>query len=251
MTAGARPPSPHHAIPFPQLVRSVARLVDADAFPHDPPLVVIPTERPVHRLGFALQPDPGLAAWAAAERLDALFLHRPWGVEDAGLPGGVGVLASHHGFDARMTIGVHLRFARAMQMRDIHPLGDDPRAAPGMVGSVADADEAAVIARITNVFGGVEEVVPNGAPRIHRIAIVNAMTDALVRQAAARGAELYVTGQIRHPARRALTETGMAAIGIGHQRSEEYALRTLAEALEEAFPGRIIHRFRADGAVPA
>jgi putative NIF3 family GTP cyclohydrolase 1 type 2 len=225
----------------------VARLVDADAYPDDPPLVVILTERPVHRLGFALQPDAGLAAWAADERLDALFLHRPWGVQDAGLPGGVGVLASHHGFDARMTIGIHPRFAHAMEMRDLHPLGD----APGMVGSVADADADAVIARITNVFGGVEEVVANSAPRIRRIAIVNAMTDALVRQAAARGADLYVTGQIRHPARRALAETGMAAIGIGHQRSEEYALRTLAQALEAALPGRINLRFRADGAVPA
>lgn len=250
MTAGARPPSPHLAVPFPDLAACVARRVEADAFPGDPPLIVIPTDRPVARLGFALQPAPGLAAWAAARQLDAIFLHRPWGVKDAGLPGGVGVLASHRGFDERMTIGANPALAQALEMRDLEPLDAGGRAA-GMIGRAGPTDAGLVVARVARLLGGVEEVVPNGAPHLHRIAIVNAMTDALVRHAAARGADLYVTGQLREPARRALAETGLAAIAIGHQRSEEYALRTLAALLAESFPGRLLTFFHADAAVPA
>ena len=250
MTSGAGPPSPEPAVPFPELAARVARLVDADAFPDDPPVAFIPADHPVRRLGFALQPGPGLAAWAASERLDAVFLHRPWGVEDAGLANGVGVLASHRGFDERMTIGANPAFARALEMRELEPF-DAPVRAAGMIGRAPMTDAGVVIARITQTVGGVEEVVPNGAPHIRRIAVVNAMTDALVRQAAARGADLYVTGQIREPGRRALAETGLAAIAIGHRRSEEYALRTLAALLAESFPGRLLTFFQPDGAVPA
>jgi putative NIF3 family GTP cyclohydrolase 1 type 2 len=250
VTHGGPVPPPRAAVPFAELAAAVAQAVDAHAFPDDPPVVFIPTDRPVARLGFALQPAPGLAAWAVSERLDAIFLHRPWGVEDAGLPGGVGVLASHHGFDARLTIGAHPRFAHALQMHDVEPFGA-PGDAPGLTGRATITDAALVLARIREIFGGVEEVIPGGAANIHRIAIVNAMNDARVRQAAALGADLYVTGQIRHPARNALAETGMAAIGIGHRRSEEYALRTLAGALAEAFPARLATVIHPGGAVPA
>lgn len=250
MTARDSPDPPLPAVPLRELAGRIALLVDAQAFPDDIPTIFIPGGRPVARLGFALQPAPGLAAWAVSERLDAIFLHRPWGVEDADLPRGLGVLASHRGFDARMTIGTNPRFASEMEMRDLQPLGDADRA-PGMIGSVGVTDADLMIARIAEVFGGVEEVVPNGAPHITRIAIVDAMTDAVVRQAAARGAGLYLTGQIRHPARRALSETAIAAIAIGHRRSEEYALRTLAGLLDEAFPGRLSTFFHPGGAVPA
>lgn len=250
MTVRGSPDPPRPAVPFLELADRIARLVDARAFPDDVPTLFIPGGRPVARLGFALNPAPGLAAWAVSERLDAIFLHRPWSVEDAGLPPGVGVLASHQGFDARMTIGASPRLAQALEMRDVQPLGA-PAGERGMIASLEVTDADLAIARITRLFGGVEEVVPNGASHVNRIAIVEAMTDALVRQAAARGADLYLTGQIRHPARRALSERGMAAIAVGHRRSEEYALRTLARLLAEAFPGRIATLFHPGGAVPA
>lgn len=72
---------------------------------------------------------------------------------------------------------------------------------------------------------------------IHRVAIVGAMTDALVRAAAEKGAGLYITGQLRAPARRATDETGIVAVAIGYERSEEHGLALLAALLAERFPG--------------
>jgi putative NIF3 family GTP cyclohydrolase 1 type 2 len=72
---------------------------------------------------------------------------------------------------------------------------------------------------------------------IDRIAVVGAMTDALVRAAAEKGAGLYITGQLRAPARRAIDETGILAVAIGHQRSEEHGLTLLAALLARRFPG--------------
>lgn len=241
---GSRSGSPAPAVPLAELAARIAQVADAEAFPDDPPLVYVPSPRPVARLGFALEPAPDLAAWVDAQHLDAVFLHRPWGVADAGLPADIGILASHAAFDHRLTVGANPDLLFALEMHDVRPLGNGANGAQGMVGSVGAADPAAWAARLEAMFGGVEEVVPGDAAAIRRIAAVGAMTDALVREAAARGADLYLTGQIRHPARPALAETGMAAVAIGHRRIEEYGLRLLADALAAAFPGRLSTVFR-------
>lgn len=239
---GSGAPAP--AVTLAELAAHIAQVVDADAFPDDPPLLYVPSPRPVARLGFALEPAPDLAAWVDAQHLDALFLHRPWGVEDTGLPADIGILASHAAFDHRLTIGANPDLLFALEMHDIRPLGGGTDGAPGMVGSVGTAEPGAWIARLQAMFGGVEEVVPGDPASIRRIAVVGAMADALVREAAALGADLYLTGQIRQPARPALAETRMAAVAIGHRRIEEYGLRLLADALASAFPGRLSTVFR-------
>lgn len=68
---------------------------------------------------------------------------------------------------------------------------------------------------------------------MRRVAVVGAMTDALVREAADRGAQIYVTGQYRQPAREAVRETGIGVIAVGHRRSEIWGLRALAGVIRE------------------
>lgn len=65
------------------------------------------------------------------------------------------------------------------------------------------------------------------------MAVVGAMTDALVREAALRGADLYITGQLRKPALSAVKETGIAVVAAGHRRCEEWGLKALAGVLRE------------------
>ena len=62
------------------------------------------------------------------------------------------------------------------------------------------------------------------------------MNDALVREAADRGANLYVTGQYRKPGQEAVDETGIAVVAVGHRRSEEWGLRALAHLLRQRWP---------------
>ncbi|NNC29439.1 hypothetical protein HKM21_09160 [Longimicrobium terrae] len=108
------------------------------------------------------------------------------------------------------------------------PPGPLPRSAGEGENSEADGDP-----RVAE--NGV--ALPVGGPTIHRIAVVGAMTDALVRAAAEKGAGLYITGQLRAPARRAIDETGIVAVAIGHERSEEHGLALLAALLAVRFPG--------------
>ncbi len=61
------------------------------------------------------------------------------------------------------------------------------------------------------------------------------MTDVLVREAKDRGANIYITGQLRQPAKLALEETGISCVAVGHKRSEEWGLRALAGLLRDRF----------------
>jgi putative NIF3 family GTP cyclohydrolase 1 type 2 len=224
--------------------------VDAGAFPDEPRILFIPSDRAVRRLGLALEPGPGLAEWVDAEGLDAVFLHRPWGVEDAGLPADVGVLASHAPFDHRLTVGAHPDLARDLGIRDPRPFGEKDGRVIGMIGGVEGEDAAKLVDRIARLFGGMDEVLP-GRSSIRRIAVVGAMTDALVREAAARGAELYLTGQMRQPGLRAAAETGIGVAAVGHGRSERYGLRLLAGMIARRFAGRITCSLDSRGTGPA
>ncbi len=229
----------------------VRAALDADAFEGDPPTVFVPSDRPVARLGLALEPGPELAAWVDADRLDAVFLHRPWRVGDADLPADVGVLASHAAFDGRLTIGWNPDLARNLELRDPRPFGEKDGRAIGMIGDGDPADPAAWIERIARTFGGVDDVLPGRAETVRRVAAVGAMTDALVRQAAADGAELYVTGQMRQPGLRAAAETGIGIVAVGHARSEIYGLRLLAGMIERRFGDSIACVVHPHGTAPA
>ena len=79
----------------------------------------------VQRLGLALEPDAVPPAWLCGESgaMDALLLHRPWGVDDLSLPEGAGVLACHRPFDAALTTAttrrslVHSAWAKSSRLR--------------------------------------------------------------------------------------------------------------------------------------
>ncbi len=206
----------------------------------------LPSDRPIARLGLALEPFPDLAAWVAAERLDALFLHRPWGLTDAQrrdlLTNQVGVLAYHLAFDERLTTGFNPVLAAACGWHPPVLLGEKAGRPLGMTCALPHPtpfDELA--AQLAREFGGPLEL---RRPRrlrpkdgicdhfpVEKVAVVGAMTDALVRAACDAGADVYVTGQFRQPARRAVEETGLGVVVLGHHRSEVWGLRALARLL--------------------
>lgn len=191
-----------------------------------------PAERGVGRLGLALEAWPAIDEWAAKERLDAVFLHRPWKLQPWQLSE-LGILAYHLAFDERLTTGFNPRLADALQLSGIETLGEKDGRPIGMIGAVPEQSFAEQCALVDQVFGDHDEAQPAAEQRIGRVAVVGAMTDRLVREAAERGAQIYLTGQYRQPARSAARDTGIGVIAIGHRRSEIWGLRALAGVIRE------------------
>lgn len=193
--------------------------------------------RPVRRVGFALEPSAGVVRWVRDEGIDALFLHRPWKLDADALPADVAVLWSHLPFDERLTVGHNPHLAAALGMTDAAPFAERDGRPLGMIGDVAPASVDEATAGVRGLFGGAESTVPGRRETIRRVAAVGAMTDALVRAAHDAGADLYVSGQLRVPAARAVEETGIAVVAVGHRRSEQWGLRLLARLVSDGAEG--------------
>ena len=201
----------------------------------DPSGVWLATERDVRRLGVRL--DAGLPPYPWARDLDAVVVHRPFGLWPARLPPGLGVLAYHRALDERLAPGYDAAFAAALGVAlDPEPLWRDGRAV-GQIGTWAvpiACSEA--VARVEACLGGSEAADGPEPTAVTRVALAGAMTEALVEAAAERGAELYVTGQLRGPGRAALGRCGVRALAVGQVRTETWGLRRLAGLVAAAFP---------------
>lgn len=206
---------------------------------------------PVQRLGLVLEPFPELADWMVENQLDTLWLHRPWQLDLTTLPPDVAVIYNHLPFDEHLTMGYNPRLAA--QLRAVGPLepvgfkqavnaiGESPPQRPiGMLFDAVQQDIAEWVRRAEILFGGNDRIEPGRQTSIERVAVVGAMNDALIREAADRGAGLYLTGQYRPSAHKAVAETGIAVIAVGHRRSEEWGLRAMVDLLRERWPGLVL-----------
>lgn len=207
------------------------------------------SERPVKRLGLLLEPFSGLPVWVKETQVDGLWIHRHWQLDLTALPPDVGIVAHHLPFDETLTIGYNLRLSRKLgAIGDPEPLGYKqsnsstgellPDRPIGMLIDVARHEFDIWLDTCKRIFGGYERaeaglnsVVEQATS--YRVAVVGAMTDALVREAAERGAQVYLTGAYRKPAQQAVDECGMAVVAVGHRRSEEWGLKELADLLHE------------------
>ena len=79
------------------------------------------------------------------------------------------------------------------------------------------------------------------------LAVVGAMNAALVHEAAAAGADVYLTGQYRPSAAAAVRETGLGVIAVGHARSEAWGLTALTTALRLRFADLEVLTYRSPG----
>ncbi len=200
----------------------------------DPAGVWVASDRPVRRLGLRL--EAGRPPYDWADDLDALLVHRPFGLWPARLPAGLGVVAVHRALDDRFSVGHAPALAAALGLTpDPEPLTRDGKPV-GLVGRCARQPLAGVIGRVETELGGVHEASGGEPETVAAVALVGAMTDALVREAAARGAGVYVTGQLRQPARAAVEATGLRVLAVGQDRAEAWGLRHLGRLVQAEWP---------------
>lgn len=202
-------------------------------FGNDQNGMYLPSERPICRFGLALEPWSYLADWVSAEQLDAIFLHRPWQLQPGQLPSDIGVVAYHLAFDEHLTLGFNSRLAAVLGMRRLEVLGEKEGRTIGMIGDISAQSFASYCCCLDEVFGGQDKVLVGSSLGVSRVAVVGAMTDALVREAASRSADLYITGQFRQSTQAAVLETGLSLVAVGHYRCEQWGLRSLAGLLCE------------------
>lgn len=190
--------------------------------------------RPIRRIGLALEPCTEIAQWINEQQLDAIFLHRPWKLElKQPQLKDLGIISYHLAFDERLTLGFNTRLAEVLGMSEIEILGEKQGRPIGMIGEILPQSFENFCSQIDEIFGGKEQAYPSIYQQVSRVAVVGAMTEVLVYEAAARGANIYLTGQWRQPAQAAVLETKINVVAVGHRRCEEWGLRALAGVMRE------------------
>ncbi len=102
-----------------------------------------------------------------------------------------------------------------------------------MIGNIPNQTFTELYNCINQIFSGYEQIQAATQVEVNKIAVVGAMTDLLVKDAALHGADVYITGQFRQPATQAIIDTQIGFISIGHKRSETWGLRVLASILQQ------------------
>ena len=124
-------------------------------------------------------------------------------------------------------------------MQNVRSYGEKNGAPVGMIGQIDPLAFEMVAIRVHHIFGEMDGLTaPRGGDRpVTKLAVMSAISDELIRAAAADGVDVYITGQYRVSAGKAVQDTGIGVIAVGHERSEKWGLHVLARLAGFAFPG--------------
>lgn len=161
--------------------------------------------------------------------------------------GDCALLAAHTNADAPEG-GVSDVLAERLGLQDSSPIvpGVDPAAGIGRVGRLAGAESLRAFAeRVAGILpptaGGVR-VAGDPDRLVERVALCGGAGDSLLDQPAVRGADVYLTSDLRHhPAQESIEQSlavgGPALVDVAHWAAESLWLRGAAERLSEELPG--------------
>ena len=218
-----------------QIAEFLNNYLQVSDFPHDLNGIYRSSERLVSRIGLALEPFPELEQWVDTYSLDAVCLHRPWKLEmtTALNRACIGFMAYHLPFDERLTIGYNPLLAATLGMSNVQAFGKKEGRPIGMVGDLSPIGFHQFRSQLGQEFNGEETALAGIKNPVKRIAVVGAMTNDLVNEAAQLQADVYLTGQWRKDVYPAILSHGLAVFATGHQRCEMWGLKALGQVLQQ------------------
>lgn len=125
---------------------------------------------------------------------------------------------------------------------DVYPLEDVPVAAEvgmGRVGRLAKPAKLPVVINRIKKALGVKKILLAGEAgdrQIGTAAVAAGAAGSIWRDAAAAGASLYLTGEMRHHDALAAAAAGLSVVCVGHSHSERLTLEHLAKRLAKELP---------------
>ncbi len=133
---------------------------------------------------------------------------------------------------------------------DVYPLeATNARRGLGRVGRLAKPTPLSILTERLKKKLGLRHILqagPNDDRPVGVVAVAAGSCGSMWRQAAAAGATLYVTGEMKHHEALAAAAAGLSVICLGHSNSERITLKHLAERLGEALPKLDVQLSTAD-----
>jgi len=229
-------------------------------------------DQPVRRVVFAVDPIAAVVDDVLAVGAELLVTHHPLLLTPVhGVPaddpkgrlvhrlirGNSGLFVAHTNADRAPEHGVNDALAAVLGLRDavpLEPADDDPRAGLGRVGELEQPVTlrefaARAAAALPATVSGVRAA---GDPDrvVRRVAVCGGSGGSLTGAAAAAGADVFLTSDLKHhPVSEQLESSGPALCDVGHFASEWPWLPVAADVLHRDLSGRVevaVSRRRTD-----
>jgi dinuclear metal center YbgI/SA1388 family protein len=146
------------------------------------------------------------------------------------------LVAYHLPLDGHAVLGNNARLAAILGIADPQPFAEHRGRALGRHGLLpAPASAAEVAARLGEALGSTPLVLPGGPEQVRSVGVVSGAAARDVREAAACGIELFVTGEPEEDAPYLARELGVTIVAAGHNATETVGVRALAARLADVF----------------
>jgi dinuclear metal center YbgI/SA1388 family protein len=234
------------------ILAELDRLLEPERFEdYGPNGLQVPGASEVSAIASGVSAHVELFELAAAERVQLLIVHHGlfWGsglqAIDASLKrrlqilfeANIGLAAYHLPLDAHPELGNNALLARALGAVELAPFARHHGEPIGILAELPGQGlpAAELFGRVQQVTGHDTLVFDSGPERVRVVAIVSGAGSDFLPEAAAAGADAFLTGE---PAERAMAlarEAQLHFIAAGHYATETFGIRQLGEHLGSRF----------------
>lgn len=151
---------------------------------------------------------------------------------------GIAVYSAHTNLDCAAA-GVNDVLAARLKLSDVDVLDDTNGL--GRIGSVAETDLADFAAFVKKALKADYVTVGDAGKKVRRVAVCGGAGSDLTALALAKGADTFVTGDVKYHSAQEAVFSGLNIIDAGHQPTELPVLEKLADRLSSHFAERDIN----------
>ncbi|MEO1080567.1 MAG: Nif3-like dinuclear metal center hexameric protein [Pseudomonadota bacterium] len=204
----------------------------------------------VARIAAAVTANQSVLDAAVNWGADALVVHHGyfWRGENAEIVGmkrrrlatllgaDMSLLAYHLPLDAHGELGNNAQLGQRLGFPAGEPLDPGDSTSVGSVATLAEPRRLAdLCAEVRDLTDRDPLLIGSDQDSATRVAWCTGAAQGYVERAAARGADLYISGEISEQTVHAARELGIAYIAAGHHATERYGVQALAAHVAEAF----------------
>ncbi len=209
----------------------------------------------ISRIALGVSASAELIERAIAWNADALLVHHGlfWTGDPQALKGwrrrrlaltlgaDLNLIAYHLPLDAHPEVGNNAVLARGLGLSNLKPFGQSGGQPIGIVGDLPSPQTPeTILPHIASLCGyPVDRPEPlaflNGPPLVRRVAIITGRAGKMIEDAAAAGADLFITGEPEEPAMAWASEMNIHFVAAGHYNTETFGVRALGQHLSDRF----------------
>lgn len=146
----------------------------------------------------------------------------------------IALICYHLPLDAHRELGNNWKAARDLGLTDLQPFLELNKQSIGVIGSVSPTSFQDFKANVERYYGRAAQAV-RVKNIVTKVAILSGKADRCLKDAAAAGADCFITGTHDEPVWDHAHEEGISFLSLGHYTTEMVGPKALAEHLQTTF----------------